>query len=379
MRTPVTHPWGDPFWSCPIAVTPHPLTDGLRLDVAIVGAGFTGLATAHYVQQLCPGQRVAVFDAHQVGHGASGRTGGLILEDTAVGPLPGVGDCIATLCALVQSQSIQCDLRVQGCWEIGRHNIQATSPIRWDDHGTLAVVYDIPGGAFDPRQYLAGLARLIEQAGGQIFEHAPVTDVRLDTAGSVCLTVADKTVTATRVVFGTNPWCLPLLGLHQQAEGIHTVAVATEPLDDAIFEAIGWGTRTPFYTLDLPYLWGRVTADNCAVIGAGTTGLGAVDAAHISAPDAVALHDSLAYRIRHLHPALRDVRITHRWMGPLCRTHDSKPLLTSLDDTQRVLIATGYRGHGVALSARVGKLLAEVIAGYGALPAWSARPRLNIA
>jgi glycine/D-amino acid oxidase-like deaminating enzyme len=284
---------------------------------------------------------------------------------------------MATLQELVQSQGIQCDLDVAGCWQIGRHNIQPASPIRWDDHGTLAVVYDIPGGAFDPRRYLGGLAGLIERDGGQIFEHAPVTDLYLEPYGKVCLSVAGKAVTATHALFATNPWCLPLLGLQQQAEGIHTVAVATEPLDDAVFEAIGWGARRPFYTLDLPYLWGRATADNCAVIGAGTTGLGHVDTAQVSAPDAVALHESLAYRIRHLHPALRDVRITHRWMGPLCRTHDSKPIITSLDEAQRVLIATGYRGHGVALSARVGKLLAEVIAGYGTLPAWSGRPQAS--
>lgn len=369
------HPWGEPFWSCPIPITPRPLPDGGHVDVAIVGAGFTGLATAHYVQQLCPGRQVAVFEAAQVGHGASGRTGGLVLEDTAVGPLPGVGDCIATVRQLVQSQGIACDLRVNGCWEIGRHNIQPTSPIRWNDHGTLAVVHNIPGGAFDPRRYLGGLATLITCAGGHIFEHAPVTDLRLEASYKVRLWVADTTLTATHVVFATNPWCLPLLGLQQQADGIHTIAVATEPLDDTTLAAIGWGSRTPFYTLDLPYLWGRVTADNCAVIGAGTTGLGQVDTARIDAPDAVAIHDSLAHRIRHLHPTLRDVRITHRWMGPLCRTHNSKPIIASLDSTQRVLIATGYRGHGVALSARVGKLLAEVIAGYGALPTWSAQPQ----
>jgi glycine/D-amino acid oxidase-like deaminating enzyme len=202
-----------------------------------------------------------------------------------------------------------------------------------------------------------------------------VTGLDVERRGSVRLTVADKTVYAERVVFATNPWCLSLLGLHDQAEGVHTVAVATEPLADAIFDAIGWATRTPFYTLDLPYLWGRVTADGRAVIGAGTTGRGHVDNARADAPDAVHLFDSLEHRIQGLHPALGNVRITHRWMGPLCSTSDSKPIIASTDDDGRVLVATGYRGHGVALSVRVGKLLAEVLAGYGRLPAWSYRPR----
>jgi glycine/D-amino acid oxidase-like deaminating enzyme len=371
----LAHPWGEPLWSFPIPVTPQPLTDGLCVDAAIVGAGFTGLATAHYVRQLCPDWRVAVFETQQVGNGASGRTGALVLEDTAVGPLPGVENCIATLQELVNTQGIQCDLRVAGCWEIGRQHALPTSPIQWSDQGTLQVVYEIPGGAFDPRKFLAGLAEIVQRAEGQIFEHAPVTGLDLEKRGGVRLTVAGHTVYAERAVFATNPWCLSLLGLHDQAEGVHTVAVATEPLADAIFDAIGWTTRTPFYTLDLPYLWGRVTADGCAVIGGGTVGRGNVDNARADAPEAVRLYESLERRIRGLHPALSNVRITHRWMGPLCAAHDSKPIITSIDEDSRVLVATGYRGHGVALSVRVGKLLAEVLAGYGKLPAWSYRPQ----
>ena len=371
----LAHPWGEPLWSFPIPVTPHPLTDGLRVDVAIVGAGFTGLATAHYVCQLCPNLRVAVFETQQVGNGASGRTGALVLEDTAIGPLPGVGNCIATLQELVNTQDIQCDLRVEGCWEIGRRHGQPASPIRWADQGTLRVVNEIPGGAFDPRKFLAGLAEIVQRAEGQIFEHAPVTGLDIEKRRGVRLTVAGHAVYAERAVFATNPWCLSLLGLRDQAEGVHTVAVATEPLADATYDAIGWATRTPFYTLDLPYLWGRVTADGCAVIGGGTTGRGNVDNARVDAPDAVRLFESLERRIRGLHPALGNARITHHWMGPLCAANDSKPIITSIDEDSRVLVATGYRGHGVALSVRVGKLLAEVLAGYGKLPAWSYRPQ----
>jgi len=366
----ISHPWGEPVWSFPIPVTPHPLTGGLRVDVAVVGAGFTGLATAHYVRQRCPDLRIAVFEAHQVGAGASGRTGGLVLEDTASGPLPGVEDCVATLHELVRTQAIACDLHVDGCWEIGRHKAHPASPIQWADSGTVQVINMIPGGAFDPRKFLAGLAEVVQRADGQIFEHAPVTDMAREPHGRVRLTVAGQAVYAERVVFATNAFCLSLLGLHDRAEGVHTVAVATEPLADAVFEAIGWATRTPFYTLDLPYLWGRATADGRAVIGGGTTGRGAVEQARADAPAALQLFDSLQRRIRNLHPALRGVRVTHRWMGPICGTSDNMPIITSYDDDGRVLIATGYRGHGVALSVRVGKLLAEVLAGKGQLPVW---------
>jgi glycine/D-amino acid oxidase-like deaminating enzyme len=358
-------------------VTPRALPGDWHVDVAVVGAGFTGLATAHYVLQRSPASRVAVFEARDVGAGASGRTGGLVLEDTAVGPLPGVEDCVATLQELVTTQQIACDLQVGGCWEIGRHGGRPGSPIQWADHGTLRVVNVIPGGAFDPRKFLAGLATVIQRAGGYIFEHVPVTGLDMASGGSIRIEAGGKAVHAERVVFATNAFCLPLLGLESCATGVHTIALATEPLSDAVLDEIGWATRMPFYTLDLPYLWGRVTADGRAVIGAGLVGHGDVENARVDSAEARHLFDGLERRIRNLHPALHQVRITHRWMGPLCLTNDSKPLVASLDADSRVLVATGYRGHGVALSARVGKLLAAVLAGESDLPVWSYRPRSN--
>jgi glycine/D-amino acid oxidase-like deaminating enzyme len=372
-----SHRWGEPVWSFPVPITPHSLSDGMRLDVAVVGAGFTGLATAHYVLQRFPTLRVAVFEARRVGAGASGRTGGLVLEDTAVGPLPGVEGCVAALHELVRTQGIACDLDLGGCWEIGRHEAHPNSPIRWDDSGTLQVVNFIPGGAFDPRKFLAGLAARVEQAGGHVFEQAPVTG--MDTAGrqGIQLKVAGQTVFAERVVFASNAFCLPMLGLQDWAGGVHTIAVATEPLTDAAFDAIGWASRTPFYTLDLPYLWGRATADGRAVIGAGLVGRGEVENARVDGAEAGRLFDGLERRIRGLHPALNRVHITHRWMGPLCFTTDSRPVIASLDDDGRVLVATGFGGHGVALSVRVGKLLSAALAGQDVLPSWSHRPAFS--
>ena len=363
------HPWGEPVWSFPIPVEPYPLEDGFHVDVAIVGAGFTGLATAFYLLRSNPELRVAVFEAQHVGAGASGRTGGLVLEDTAIGPLPGVEDCIATLRELVTTQGIACDLQLEGCWEIGRHHAHPLSPIQWEDHGTLQVVHMLPGGAFDPRKFLAGLADIVQKAEGQIFEYAPVKGLDVVQGGGVRLDVDGKGVHAARVVFATNAFCLSLLGLQDRTGSVHTIAVATEPLADAVFDTMGWATRTPFYTLDLPYLWGRVTADGRIVMGGGLTGRNDIHNARIDTPEALLLFDSLERRIHHLNPALRKVRITHRWMGPISFTTDNKPLMMGRDD-HRVLIATGYRGHGVALSVRVGKLLADVITGVGQLPGW---------
>jgi gamma-glutamylputrescine oxidase len=94
----------------------------------------------------------------------------------------------------------------------------------------------------------------------------------------------------------------------------------------------------------------------------------------VDSAEAMQLFNGLERRIRGLHPALHHMRITHRWMGPICFTSDRKPIIASLDDDGRVLVATGYSGHGVALSVRVGKLLAAALAGESGLPAWSYQP-----
>src|SRR5919108_200172 len=139
--------------------------------------------------------------------------------------------------------------------------------------------------------------RPCSKPGGEIFEHAPVTGLDMAWRAGVRLEVEGKAVSAKRVVFATSAFCLPLLGLQDWAGGVHTIALATEPLPDAVFDAIGWATRTPFYTLDQPYLWGRATADGRAVIGGGTTGRGAVEQARVDAPAAVQLFANLERRI----------------------------------------------------------------------------------
>ena len=84
--------WGKPPWTIDFRATPHAVPD--TVDFAIVGGGFTGLATAAWLRHLAPGKSVAVFEAESVGAGSSGRTGGMALEESSVGSLPGLGDVL---------------------------------------------------------------------------------------------------------------------------------------------------------------------------------------------------------------------------------------------------------------------------------------------
>src|SRR6266853_1758310 len=81
------HSWGMPPWTVDYRPAPRALPD--HVDFAIVGAGFSGLSAAAWLRRMAPGRSVLVLESAALGDGASGRTGGMALAETAAGPLPG--------------------------------------------------------------------------------------------------------------------------------------------------------------------------------------------------------------------------------------------------------------------------------------------------
>ena len=357
--------WGEPPWRIDGAVPRAPIPD--RVEVAVVGAGFTGLATA-----LCcaeRGARVAVFEAGSIGAGASGRTGGLALEGTAVGPLPGADHCLATLDALVTRHAIDCDLDLGGCW-IVRHVKSDTRPAvqAWPDVEDSWLVRDRDdlGGALDPGKLVAGLASAALRAGVTLHEHAAVEAIEPGAPSQ--LRVGGRAIAAERVVFATNAF-LPRLLPAAQIRPALTFAVATAPLPRATLDAVALGA-TPFYTGDFPYLWGRATRDGRLVIGAGLAfdDAGVVERVAIERDDVRAMFARTEARIRGLHPALAAVEFTHAWGGPIAFREGAVPILAEI--APGVLATGACAGHGVALSASIAEIAARWAREGGSLPEW---------
>src|SRR5271168_1733114 len=141
-----SHPWGTPPWTINFRSNKHSIPD--EVDFAIVGAGFAGLSAAAWLAKLAPGKSVVVLESESIGNGASGRTGGMALADTAAGPLPGLGDVLAGYKKILRAFHIDADLTLPGVWELGRSNSSAlkNSAISWNDSGTLRVLKKVPGG-----------------------------------------------------------------------------------------------------------------------------------------------------------------------------------------------------------------------------------------
>lgn len=372
MHTPATSSaWGTPPWTIDFRPPAAPLPK--EADFAVVGAGFTGLAAAAWLRLLAPCKTVVVLEASRIGAGASGRTGGMVLSETAAGDVAGLGDVLAGLKDILAKLEADCDLSLPGAWEIGRSGGGAHSAIGWNDSGELRVVNEVPGGTLDAGKLASGLARAAHRLGAGIFENKRVEEIQWGDRPVVRL--ANGELRAEKILFATNALSTELSGL-EEAEPRLTLAVASEPLRDEQLREIGLAERKPFYTIDLPYLWGRVCRDNSITWGGGLVaapGSRNLESILITSREPARLIASLEARVRGLHPSLRSIAFTHRWGGPILFRDSWVPVFDwhpKSPESRNAIVVGAFAGHGVAQSSYLGAWAAEALLGRRNLPEW---------
>jgi glycine/D-amino acid oxidase-like deaminating enzyme len=402
--------WGETPWK--ITFQSKRMSLPQHVDFAVVGGGFVGLSAAAWLARLAPKKTVLLLEAERVGNGASGRTGGMALAQSAAGDLPGLGDVLRGYRKILRDLRIDAELQLPGVWEIARHEksmegkrVQPleNSPIDWEDSGRVRAVSKVPGGSVNPGKMVSGLARAATKAGAQIAEEAEVVrmefsdPVRLHVERKLKRGVEKRTVTAKKVLLATNAASRELAGKiyasKDSSEPRLTFAVATAPLTKKQIVTLGMDSRRPFYSVDFPYLWGRMLKNGGMIFGSGLVpafgrflredpvraksakagvtklwgGLERFDVRH--GEPAARLH-SLEKRVRLLHPAMKNIRITHRWGGPILTTKDFMPTFRAHPENKNVVVLGGFSGHGVALSVYLGRWAAEHFLGKSRLPRW---------
>jgi glycine/D-amino acid oxidase-like deaminating enzyme len=376
--------WGAPPWQVRFKAQKNISQAPRVADFVVIGAGFTGLAAAAWLRRISPRQSVVVLEARHVGAGASGRTGGMALAETAAGKQPGLGDVLSGLRNTIETYGIECDLDLRGAWEIARkdgaHKSRIHSPIEWQDSGTLRVANEVPGGTLDPGKLVSGLAHAADRAGAQILENHRVLGISWRATPEIEFLAGSRQrakITAGKIIFATNALSLENSGLQTAMHPRLTLAVLSAPIADPLLDEIGLGMRKPFYTTDFPYLWGRVRKDRSIVWGAGL--VHSPDSNNLEAVDTRDAEPSrmfrqLEQRVRRLHPALAKIKLTHRWGGPILFRDSWKPVFDwhpRSAGKHNAIVAGAYAGHGVALSSYLGKWAAEILTGKGTgLPKW---------
>ena len=403
--------WGKTPWKISFRSGARRLPN--HADFVVVGGGFTGLATAAWLTRTAPEKSVLLLEAGSVGNGASGRTGGMALAQTAAGDLLGLGDVLRGYRNILKTLHVDCDLELPGVWEIARGNRSMEgktihplkySPIEWSDTGHVRAVGKVLGGTVDPGKVVSGLARAAQKSGAQIVERAEVVKIefdnplRLHVRRNVSGRVTKQIVAAEKVLLATNAGSVALVGElfagRVPAEPKLTFAIATAPLTKKQIAAIGMGSGRPFYSVDLPYLWGRLAKNNRMIFGSGLVpGFGeslrgeehaqkskdpqsrkvwcGLEAFDIRRGEPEQRVRALEKRVRTLHPALENVRITHRWGGPILLTKDFVPVFRLHTKSKNVMVLGGYSGHGVALSVYFGKWAAEALLEKKSVPKWA--------
>lgn len=369
-----TKGWGESPWSIDFRPLPRLLPE--QVDFAVVGGGFTGLAAAAWLRKLAPEKSVGVFEAEQIGAGASGNTGGMVLGESSAGDLPGLGDVLGGFRGTLDELGIECDLQLPGAWEIGRKGGWKDSPISWSDSGRLRVVDEVAGGTADAGKLVSGLARAADRSGASIHEGAAIDDLQFDEVrgqNPLVLKMGSKEIRAGSALIATNAQSLELGGLEKRATPKLTLAVATEPLTPAQIEVLGLDSGKPFYTVDFPYLWGRTLATQGVIFGSGLVDVDdwrELKQIDIGSGRAAELMARLELRVRNLDPVLQSVGFTHWWGGPILIARDWKPIFRHHIRSDRVIVLGAYAGQGVALSVYLGRWAAEAMLGLRALPDW---------
>ncbi len=316
---------------------------------------------------------MVLFERGRFGDGSSGHTGGMVLAESAVGDLPGLGDVLEGYQEILTDLEVESELTLPGVHEIAHGPANKKSTIRWKDPGDLSVVNTVPGGSVNPGKVVDGLAAAAERLGVLLFEDCPIASVDFLLGGVRLKTAADAQGCETgKALFACNAYSSELIGLQNRVESPFTMAVLTEELAEATIQEIGLGDGRPFYTVDLPYLWGRLLGSQI-LFGSGLVDLknwSELDTLDIESGRAAEILGKLRQRIRGLHPALKDVRFTHQWGGPICIAEDWAPIFEYHAQSRGAVVLGAFSGHGVAQSVYLGKWAAQALLVQRELPNW---------
>jgi len=375
-----------------------PLGGPRDFDVAIVGAGFTGLWTAYYLAEIDPTLRIAVLEKEIAGFGASGRNGGwasgllpMSLEQVAkqssreaaialqkaanksvdeigrVAAKEGIdahfakGGYLRAATTELQFQRLEADVEHARSWGQSQDDLrllgrgEARALINAD--GVFGALFTPHCAAIHPARLVRGLAEVVEQRGVTIFEQTTVTEI----APGVART--DRGDVRAEVVVRALEGYTPSLKDHKRTLlPIYSLMIATEPIPDELWDEIGWRERETFNDDRRFLIYAQRTADHRIAFGGrgAPYHLGSRISDSFEHPPKV--HADLRRSLVKLFPGLRDVAITHRWGGVLGIPRD---WFASLDFDQATGLARagGYSGDGVTLTNLAGRTLADLITG----------------
>ncbi|WP_434317617.1 NAD(P)/FAD-dependent oxidoreductase [Leifsonia sp. P73] len=393
--------WFDSITEAEDGFRPRPaLADDGTVDVAIVGAGLTGLWTAYYLQELDPGLNILLLEREVAGFGASGRNGGWCSalfpwsasrlaarygRDAAVAQRQAMVDTVAEVGRVAAAEDIDCDYLRGGTVTFARDRVQLAAAraefAESEEFGvdrvslagteTVRARYGVPDAVaatvtpacarVHPAKLVRGLARAVERRGATIAEG---TEVLSWADGVVRVRVGDveRTVRAGTVVNATEGYGSQLPQVGRSVLPLYSLMIATEPLSDTVWDRIGIEHGQTFADFRHLIVYGQRTADNRIAFGGRGARYHLGSAIHPSYDRSPPVRNHLVRTLGELFPAVAGARITHHWGGPLGVPRDWHAAV-GIDRDTREAWAGGYVGDGLSTTNLAGRTLADLIAG----------------
>ena len=363
--------------------TDYPELEGaIEADVAIVGGGFSGVATAVELSER--GYKVVLLESNRIGWGASGRNGGQIIGGYGQNPgafrstigsegvdiVEGMGvECVDIIKQRIEKYNIDCDLKWGYC-EVGLKKRHLKSYQQWaeDDPAMrlldqdqikeyvkselyLGGYYREDWGHIQPLNLCIGEAKVAQSLGANIFENSQVTNITY--GDNPVVTTQKGSVKAGHVILCGNAYMGKLVPyLDARVLPATSCIIGTEPLSDEqlqqtmVRDVAVCDSRTA-----LDYY--RLSADKRLLFGglSNYTGLEPANAEAV-----------MRNKMAKVFPSLKNVKIDYSWSGRMGISVRRMPQIGRIKNSN-ILYASGYSGHGVAPTHMTGRLLAEAVDG----------------
>lgn len=400
---------------------PRPALDGdAEADVAVVGAGLTGLWTAYYLAEADPSLRITVLEAETAGFGASGRNGGWCSalfpaslptlaarsgRAAALAQHDAMRETVDEVARVAAAEGIDAQVakggtivvaRSRAQWARARREVEEArgwgrgpDDVRLLDRdeamtvlratGTRGATYTPDCAALHPGRLVRGLADVVERRGVTLHERTRVTAIEPG-----CARTARGTVRAHTVVRATEGYTPRLDGHRRTVVPVYSLVIATEPLPPSTWAEIGLARRETFADHRHLIIYGQRTADDRLVFG----GRGAPYHLGSRVRPEFDRDRHVFARLRatlvDLFPVLRSVRVTHAWGGPLGIARDWWASV-GLDRSTGLAWAGGYVGDGLSTTNLAGRTLRDLVLGRDSAltrlpwvghhsPAWEPEP-----
>jgi glycine/D-amino acid oxidase-like deaminating enzyme len=373
------------------------LEGDLKVDVCIVGGGFTGLWTAIRLLDHDPSLEVAVVEAELCGTGASGRNGGVMSDwwmevdtlrkhfgdDGAKLLADAVGTAADEIQAFCETEGIEANVARAGWYWTAttdaqiaslEHMLSATRSLGADIYERVEAdeleprlgspihrmgLRDRKGGSLHPARLARGLRRAAIKRGARIFERSPVEEIHA--GAGVSVKCERGRIEAEQVVMAANAWMAHLPDFRPDTFICSSDLVATAPSPDR-FEQLGWsGEEVSFDAKAMLFYW-RSTAEGRVVFGnvGRKLGLGPTIGDRWERPSEE-LYREIEMGRRRVLPRLGNVDLTHAWSGPIDRSSTGLPRVGKLGGDPRITYVMGYSGTGVLPTVTLGHCLASVV------------------